>query len=324
MHGSAAGAGLGLVGASDLVVAGESTKFVMAYTGRRAHARRLVELVRAAPRRRPARARAHAHEPRAQRRRRPSTGARHQGRARRRRARRGGSARRRLAAGPRGALAAAKRLAAHQPRGHARDAPRAAKPTRSSRPRRPPTPTEGLARVRREARAEFRDYGPPRAVTTRRRALSELGVLLAHRSARPAWNSSMRARRPSSCAPRMRTASSAALRALPTPTVATGMPFGHLHDREQRVEPVELLAAAPARRSPGSGVSDAVMPGRWAAPPAPAMITRRPRMTALRGVLEHRGRGCGARRRCAPRAARRTRRACRSRRCITRDRSRSP
>jgi 2-(1,2-epoxy-1,2-dihydrophenyl)acetyl-CoA isomerase len=33
VHGSAAGAGIGLVGASDLVIAGESTKFVMAYTG---------------------------------------------------------------------------------------------------------------------------------------------------------------------------------------------------------------------------------------------------------------------------------------------------
>jgi 2-(1,2-epoxy-1,2-dihydrophenyl)acetyl-CoA isomerase len=33
VQGSAAGAGLGLVGASDLVVAGESAKFVMAYTG---------------------------------------------------------------------------------------------------------------------------------------------------------------------------------------------------------------------------------------------------------------------------------------------------
>jgi len=32
VHGSAAGAGLGFVGASDLVVAGESTRFVMAYT----------------------------------------------------------------------------------------------------------------------------------------------------------------------------------------------------------------------------------------------------------------------------------------------------
>src|SRR5204863_2026884 len=33
VHGSAAGAGLGLVAASDVVVAGSSTKFVMAYTG---------------------------------------------------------------------------------------------------------------------------------------------------------------------------------------------------------------------------------------------------------------------------------------------------
>jgi 2-(1,2-epoxy-1,2-dihydrophenyl)acetyl-CoA isomerase len=33
VQGSAAGAGMGLVGASDLVLAGESTKFVMAYTG---------------------------------------------------------------------------------------------------------------------------------------------------------------------------------------------------------------------------------------------------------------------------------------------------
>ena len=33
VQGSAAGAGMGLVGASDLVVAGESAKFVMAYTG---------------------------------------------------------------------------------------------------------------------------------------------------------------------------------------------------------------------------------------------------------------------------------------------------
>lgn len=33
VHGSAAGAGLGLVAASDLVIAGTSTKFVMAYTG---------------------------------------------------------------------------------------------------------------------------------------------------------------------------------------------------------------------------------------------------------------------------------------------------
>ena len=75
VHGSAAGAGLGLVGASDLVVAGESTKFVMAYTGHRAHPRRLVELVRAPPRRAAPRARAHAHQSCAQRGRKHSIGA---------------------------------------------------------------------------------------------------------------------------------------------------------------------------------------------------------------------------------------------------------
>lgn len=31
----------------------------------------------------------------------------------------------------------------------------------------------------------------------------------------------------------------------------------------------------------GSGVTDASMPGRWAAPPAPAMIARRPRPAAF-------------------------------------------
>jgi hypothetical protein len=30
----------------------------------------------------------------------------------------------------------------------------------------------------------------------------------------------------------------------------------------------------------GSGVTEASMPGRWAAPPAPAMITRKPRAAA--------------------------------------------
>ena len=30
----------------------------------------------------------------------------------------------------------------------------------------------------------------------------------------------------------------------------------------------------------GSTVADATIPGRWAAPPAPAMITRRPRPAA--------------------------------------------
>ena len=39
--------------------------------------------------------------------------------------------------------------------------------------------------------------------------------------------------------PRIRAASTAAFFALSTPTVATGTPGRHLHDREQRVEPVE-------------------------------------------------------------------------------------
>ena len=41
-------------------------------------------------------------------------------------------------------------------------------------------------------------------------------------------------------------------------------------------------AAAPVRRSPAATVIDAVIPGRWAAPPAPAMITRSPRSAAVR------------------------------------------
>src|SRR5690606_4248434 len=56
-------------------------------------------------------------------------------------------------------------------------------------------------------------------------------------------------------------------------------PGGHLDDREQRVEAVEV---AQRDRYPDhwQGVTLASMPGRWAAPPAPAMITRRPRAAA--------------------------------------------
>ena len=53
----------------------------------------------------------------------------------------------------------------------------------------------------------------------------------------------------------------------------------HLHDREQRVEPVELCSGTGTPIT-GNGVSDAVMPGRCAAPPAPAMTTLRPRSAA--------------------------------------------
>ena len=56
-------------------------------------------------------------------------------------------------------------------------------------------------------------------------------------------------------------------------------PGRHLHDRQQAVQPVELVSG---RGTPitGSGVAAATIPGRWAAPPAPAMITRRPRSAA--------------------------------------------
>ena len=85
----------------------------------------------------------------------------------------------------------------------------------------------------------------------------------------------------------MRTASRPALRALPIGDGGDRDAGRHLHDREQRVEPVELASAAPGTPITGSGVIDAVMPGRCAAPPAPAMITRSPRSAALAGVLDH-------------------------------------
>ena len=94
-----------------------------------------------------------------------------------------------------------------------------------------------------------------------------------------AWNSTMRWRSASSDAARMRTASSPALRALPTATVATGTPAG--------ICTIDRSESSPSRCSrgtgtpiTGNGVTAASIPGRWAAPPAPAMITRSPRPAA--------------------------------------------
>jgi hypothetical protein len=53
--------------------------------------------------------------------------------------------------------------------------------------------------------------------------------------------------------------------------------FGHLHDGEQRVETLQRGRGdghAEHRERPSCA---AIMPGRCAAPPAPAMMTRRPR-----------------------------------------------
>ena len=151
VHGSAAGAGLGLRRRVRPRRRGGVHEVRDGVHGHRAHPRRLVELVRAAPRRRPARARAHAHEPRAQRRGGTRLGSHHQGRARRRRARRGGDARRPSGRGAAGRAGGGEAARAHQPRGHARDAPR----RRSRRDRRahrpPPMPPRASRRSSRSA-----------------------------------------------------------------------------------------------------------------------------------------------------------------------------
>ncbi len=66
---------------------------------------------------------------------------------------------------------------------------------------------------------------------------------------------------------------------------------GHLHDRQQRVEAVRARRSAPARRAPAAMVCAATIPGRWAAPPAPAMITFRPWPSAPCRELRHPRRG---------------------------------
>ena len=69
------------------------------------------------------------------------------------------------------------------------------------------------------------------------------------------------------------------MRAAPTPTVATGTPAG--------ICTMDSSESIPSRcrngtgtPTTGSGVTEASMPGRCAAPPAPATTTRRPRSAA--------------------------------------------
>ena len=77
----------------------------------------------------------------------------------------------------------------------------------------------------------------------------------------------------------MRAASRPALRAPPIETVATGTPAGicTMDSSESRPSSVFSGTGTPIT---GSGVVAAIIPGRWAAPPAPAMITRSPRISA--------------------------------------------
>ena len=69
------------------------------------------------------------------------------------------------------------------------------------------------------------------------------------------------------------------MRAFPTPTVATGMPSG-ICTIDNRESSPSSCCSGTGTPITGSDVIDAVMPGRCAAPPAPAMITRRPRSAA--------------------------------------------
>ena len=96
---------------------------------------------------------------------------------------------------------------------------------------------------------------------------------------RDAWNSTIFVRSASSEAARMRTASRPALRALPTATVATGTPAGICTIESSESMPSRYFRATGTPIT-GSGVTAASMPGRCAAPPAPAMITRSPRPAA--------------------------------------------
>ncbi|KAH3669382.1 hypothetical protein OGAPHI_001503 [Ogataea philodendri] len=80
-------------------------------------------------------------------------------------------------------------------------------------------------------------------------------------------------------APKIRIASRAALVALLMATVATGTPLGiwTIECSESTPSSVEPLTGTPIT---GSGVMAATIPGRWAAPPAPAMI----HLTPLKGA----------------------------------------
>ena len=81
----------------------------------------------------------------------------------------------------------------------------------------------------------------------------------------------------------MRAASTAALRALSTPTQATGTPGGiWAIDSSASSPPATDFEDVSGTPITGSGVWAATTPGSAADSPAPAMITRRPRSLALR------------------------------------------
>src|SRR6478735_12315176 len=79
----------------------------------------------------------------------------------------------------------------------------------------------------------------------------------------------------------MRAARMPAFLALPIATVATGMPPG-IWTIDSRESMPSRYFSGTGTPITGSGVTEASMPGRWAAPPAPAMTTDSPRVWACR------------------------------------------
>src|SRR5918993_3881745 len=79
----------------------------------------------------------------------------------------------------------------------------------------------------------------------------------------------------------MRAARMPAFLALPIATVATGMPPGICTIDNSESMPSRYFSGTGTPMT-GSGVTEASMPGRWAAPPAPAMTTDSPRVWACR------------------------------------------
>ena len=71
------------------------------------------------------------------------------------------------------------------------------------------------------------------------------------------------------------------MRALPIDTVATGIPAGICTMDSSESMPSRCFSGTGTPIT-GSGVTEATMPGSAAAPPAPAMITLRPRSAASR------------------------------------------
>ena len=98
----------------------------------------------------------------------------------------------------------------------------------------------------------------------------------------PSLKSAIRARKASSDAPRIWAAKMPALVPPSRATVATGTPEGICRMLNTESHPSMLFRLLMGTPMTGRGVSDAVMPGKCAAPPAPAMITPTPRSAAPR------------------------------------------